>query len=122
MKILLVKAGCKPVAKTIDGTLESMQAMVDGLIEVLYPFDDEVALVCNEEGKLRGLPLNRGLCDCETGELIDIIAGDFFLCGAPADAEDFTSLTDLQLERYKTEYQHPEYFFRTPQGVAVIKG
>jgi len=32
----------------------------------------EVALICNDEGKLQGLPLNRGLRD-ERGELYDII-------------------------------------------------
>ena len=44
--------------------MESMQQLVGGLIQVLYPFRDaEVALICNDEGKLLGLPFNRALRD-----------------------------------------------------------
>ena len=45
--------------KEIDSDLESLQHEVGGYIEAMYPDEDPVALVCNEEGKLEGLPLNR---------------------------------------------------------------
>ena len=38
-----------------------MQAMVGGDIEVTYPFEDEVAIILNESGKINGLPLNRAI-------------------------------------------------------------
>ena len=66
MKILLVEPMEKPRVIDIDGSLESMQKIVGGLIQAIYPFDDsEIALVCNEEGKISGLPLNRALRDDE---------------------------------------------------------
>ena len=77
MKILLVRSGRKPEAKEIDGSLKTMQHLVGGTIQALYPFEAEVALVCNDEGRLLALPLNRALRD-ENGSVYDIICGDFF--------------------------------------------
>ena len=37
----------KPTIQEIDGSLESMQRIVGGDIEAVYPFDDPVVLVCN---------------------------------------------------------------------------
>ena len=42
---------------------------MDGYIEAIYPYDDPVALICGEEAKLEGKPLNRALRD-EDGTLI----------------------------------------------------
>lgn len=47
MKILLIEPGKKPMGKEINGSLESMQEAVGGLIQAVYPFEEEVALVCN---------------------------------------------------------------------------
>lgn len=52
MKILVVKPYQKPEVIEIDHTLKAMQAVVGGYIEAVYPFDDEVAIVVNEEGKI----------------------------------------------------------------------
>ena len=107
MKILLVEPGCMPVVKEIDNSLEAMQKTVGGLIEALYPFEDPVALVCNDEGKLLELPLNRGLFTPE-GQLYDVVAGPFFLCGL--GEEDFVSLSDELLAKYRQEFRYPELF------------
>ena len=109
MQILIVEPERRPEVKEIDGTLEAMQKVVGGYIEAIYPFDDAVALVANEEGKLDGLPANRGLRD-EDGQIYDIVCGTFFLCGAPADSEHFTSLTAEQIEKYRKHFYTPELF------------
>lgn len=83
MRILLVEPGKEPVLKEIDGSLKSMQEAVGGTIQVLYPFEKPVALICNDEGKLLGLPLNRALRDSE-GQIYDIVAGTFFLLRSPS--------------------------------------
>ena len=44
----------------------------------IYPYEDPIALVCNEEGKLEGLPLNRALRD-EDGDIYDVVAGTFMV-------------------------------------------
>ncbi|MBR2674926.1 MAG: DUF3846 domain-containing protein [Mogibacterium sp.] len=63
----------------IEDKLEAMREVVGGLIQEYMPLEDEVAIICNEEGKMMGLPLNRGIRSDE-GRLQDIIAGDFFIC------------------------------------------
>ena len=63
MKVIIVKPFTQPYITEIKGDLESMQAVVGGYIQAIYPFDDEVALVCNEEGKINGLMPNRFLLD-----------------------------------------------------------
>lgn len=62
----------------IDDTLESMQALVDGSIEI-YPLTSEVVLVCNDEGKLMGLPIT-AVAVSEFASVPEMIAGDFFIC------------------------------------------
>ena len=61
MTVVACYPGKTAQAIEIDGSLESMQQIVGGYIEAIYPFDDPVAIICNEEGKLNGLPLNRAL-------------------------------------------------------------
>ena len=105
MRVLIVEPLKAPYTAEIDGSLESMQNIVGGLIQVIYPFDDPVALICNDEGKLMGLPLNRPLTDCN-GDIYDIIAGTFFLCAAPTDSDSFDSLTEEQIRKYTNYYKH----------------
>ena len=110
MKILVVEPNKAPYGTDIPPTLKNMQVLVGGLIQAVYPFDEPITLVCNDEGKLLGLPLNRALYALETGELYYIIAGTFFLCAAPPDSEHFKSLTDEQIARYTMRFQAIETF------------
>lgn len=98
MKVVLVEPGKQATVQTIGSSLEAMQSVVGGNIQAIYPFDDEAALVCNEEGKLMGMPLNRVLVDKDTNTVIDGIVGTFFVCGL--GEEDFTDLTDEQAKEY----------------------
>ena len=109
MRILVIEPGQKPEVREIDGTLESMQEIVGGLIQALYPYEQPVALVANDEGKMLGLPLNRSLRD-ENGELYDIICGTFFIVGAPVDSGNFQSLTDVQIQYFMELFVTPEVF------------
>ena len=95
MRVLIVEPGQYPREADIDGSLDTLQHIVGGLIETLYPWEDRAVLICNDEGKLMGLPLNRSLED------YDIIAGTFFICGL--GDEDFCSLTEAQMEHYKSK-------------------
>ena len=110
MKILVIEPMKEPYVKEIDGKLETMQSIVGGLIQAIYPFDHpEIALICNEEGKLTKLRLNRALFD-KDGNIVDIVAGTFFLCSAPADSENFESLNDEQIETYKKRFDALEFY------------
>lgn len=70
ISVLLVEPNKYPKMIEIDDTLEAMQGVVGGDIEEYMPFEDEVAIVCHEEGKLIGLPPNRAIyAEPETVEL-----------------------------------------------------
>lgn len=112
MNVLLVNPGESPRAVELEGNLSSMQDVVGGSIQAVYPFQEPVALICNEEGKLLHLPLNRCLRTENTGEIYDVIAGPFFLCAAPPDREEFESLSTEQFDRYTEHFAHPEFFVR----------
>ena len=117
LRVLVVEPEKPPAAQEIDRSLESMQRLVGGYIQAVYPFDDPVALICNEEGKLLGLPMNRTLRD-ERGVPYDIVCGTFFLAGIAED--DFASLTDRQIEKY-TDYYRREVVLSVPMGPKTQK-
>ena len=102
----------------IDGSLESMQQFVGGYLQALYPFDDPVAIVCNEEGKLNRMELNRALYS-ESGEMIDIIAGPMFICSL--GEEDFSSISGEMLEKYLEKFKHPETFIKIGNDILAMK-
>ena len=110
MRIVIVEQGRKPYEAELERDLETMQHCVSGAIEVVYePGRRDAALICNDEGKLLGLPLNRALRD-EEGQIYDVIAGTCFICGAPEDSENFTSLTDEQAAYWLKRFAKPEFF------------
>lgn len=118
MKVLMVEPGKVPYAAEIGEGLEPLQAAVGGDIQAVYPYDDPVALICNEEGKYMGLPLNRALHDDE-GNIYDIVAGNFFLCGL--GEEDFTDLPADLMEKYRQQFEHPEQFVRIAGKILAVK-
>lgn len=108
MNVLQINPGEHPRVIATDGSLKSMQALVGGMIEAIYPFTDPVALVCNDEGKLLNMEPNRALRHPETGEVYDIICGPFFLCGL--GDEDFDSLSEELIKKYEKMFHYPELF------------
>lgn len=118
MKVLMVEPGKSPYETEIEGGLESLQAAVGGDIQATYPFDDLVGLICNDEGKLIGLPLNRALYDDE-GHLYDIVPGNFLIVGL--GEEDFTDLPADLIEKYTERFKYPEKFFRLAGEIVAVK-
>ena len=119
MQVVVVEPKKKPMVQDVGSDLESMQKIVGGLIEAVYPFDEPVALIANEEGKLLNLPLNRALRDDE-GTVYDIISGTFFLCAAPPDSDRFAGLTDQQIKTYMERFDMPEMFLNVGGNLFVL--
>lgn len=95
IKCLLVEPNKLPEEIEIKKELKEYQRMVGGLIEQAYlPFDDSVVIICNEEGKINNMELNRDIGH-------DIIAGPFLIVGDDYENADFKSLTEEQILRYK---------------------
>ena len=90
MDVLLVQPNAYPKKISVGTELEDLQAMVGGDIEVTYPFEDEVAIILNESGKINGLPLNRAIYT-EDGDMkngIEAMITD--ITATTAEAEDYT--------------------------------
>lgn len=120
INVIYVEPGKEARTIEMKDDLSEMQKLVGGYIEEYMPFEDAVALVCNDEGKMNGLPLNRGIYG-EDGQLQDIIAGPFFICYAPIESEKFLSLPKELEEKYKERFDKPEHFFMTDSGVKAVK-
>ena len=113
MKVLVVEPQ-KPCRVQEIESLADMQQLVGGDIEAVYPFQELVAVVCNADGKALGLPINRPLLD-EDRLPYDIICGTFFVAGL--GQQDFVSLTDEQIQRYKSLYDNVQILpVRTATG------
>lgn len=91
IRVLKIEPEQTPAVKEIQNDLESLQAEVSGLIECIN-FPNGCVVVCNEEGKLRGMPPNRRLG-------ADIICGPFLVCDTTCDG-NFTSLSKSKIAEY----------------------
>ena len=89
-----------------------------GYIEAIYPYEDLVGLVCNEEGKLEGLPLNRAIYG-EDGEMVDIIAGTFLIVGLSED--NFAELPNDLADKCTKLFEMPEVFYSANGQIHVQK-
>ena len=95
----------EPVIACLKNDLDSLQKAVSigapdqGLIEFVW-LEDNVSILCNEEGKLIGLDPNRRLGD-------DILCGVFYVV-AEDDEGNLISLTPEQQDRYLKRFRTPD--------------
>ena len=114
MKVLLVEPMKHPRPVEIPHTLEAMQKLVGGYIGASYYWDDPVALVTDDDGLFKtDRLLNRSI------DKYTAIRGNFFICGLSAD--DFASLPDSLMEKYRRIFWYPEVFIPTDAGLVVLR-
>lgn len=118
IRVLLVPPGDYPREVEISTDLKSLQNAVCGDIEATYPFEDPVAIILNENGKLNGMPLNRVLYD-DFGRTNDILTGPFLVVGL--GEENFCSLTNEQMEKYEQKFHRPEAFMKLGRSIMVMQ-
>lgn len=116
--VLVVEPGKAPYTKEIGDDWRAFQAEVGGAFQIVYPGYDPVGLVCNDDGKLLGLPMNRGLRD-DAGDLYDVIAGTFFLVGLGGGGTT-VSLTEEQIRKYEQRFHDPEQFIKVNGKLVCI--
>ena len=138
LSVLKIASGQYPQQVEIDNDLKALQQAVGGSIGASYPFEDPVAIVYNDDGKLMGLPLNRALRDengemydgklmglplnralrDENGEMYDAVAGTFRVVGL--GEEDFASLTPELAQKYEQLFHQPEAFLKLGNRLLVL--
>ena len=105
IKAIMVEPNKRPCVVDLNDDLDSLQKAVSigapeqGLIEFVY-LEDNVSILCNEEGKLIGLEPNRRLGD-------DILCGVFYVVAENDDGE-LVSLTEEQQDRYSEIFREPD--------------
>jgi hypothetical protein len=93
IKAIIKKPGESCRIKEISNTLKSFQRIVGGRIQVV-PWFDNMAIICNEEGKVNNLPFNIRING-------DIICGTVIIAGI--EGEIFTDLPEYILDRLSGE-------------------
>lgn len=109
LTVLAVEPGKKPYVQEIPNGLESLQREVGGDIQAVYPYDDPIAIIAAESGKLMGMPFNRALRD-EDGHIYDALVGKFLIVGLGED--NFVSIPEELIPKYIREFQTPEQLVR----------
>lgn len=124
IQVLIVKPYFRPYGATICPKLHSMQDIVGGCIQVVHDglLNDDAVIVCNEAGKLVGLPANRALRDGRS-KVQDVIHGTFMVVGTAG--KDFTSLTPRQFADWTDRFLYCEqmiYFDGKIVAVPIADG
>ena len=114
---LFIAPNEKPKVIETENELEKYQELVNGYIQCLDY--GSVTIICNEEGKINHLPLNRALYDRE-GSLYEIIAGNMVLVST-TPMGNFDSLTQGQIELYKREFESSEQFFMIDGQLCIVR-
>ena len=117
LSVLEIAPGQYPKQMEISNSLESLQKEVGGTIAAVYPFADPVAVVCNDDGKLLDLPMNRALRD-ENGQSYDVVAGTFLVVGL--GDEDFISLSPELAQKYEEHFHQPETFVKLGGHLIIL--
>lgn len=124
IQVLIVEPHRRPYGATICPKLHSIQDIVGGCIQVVQDglLKDDAVIVCNENGKLVGLPANRALRDGRS-KVQDVIHGTFMVVGTAG--EDFTSLTPRQFADWTDRFLYCEqmiYFDGKIVAVPIADG
>lgn len=119
MKVVMCKPNEWATIEDIDLDLHSLYKALDAeMIQAVYPWADPVALICDEDGKFNGKQLCRALCT-EEGQIYDIVAGTFVICGLGKD--NFAGLSDDLAKKYLKMFERPEVFVKTANGITAIR-
>lgn len=116
IRVLLVEPLAEPRLVTVNHNLENLQRLVGGSIQAVYPWEDPVALICNDDGIALKLPLNRMLKD-DAGKVYDIIHGKFFITGLSYD--NFASISENLAEKFKDLFRYPELYIQAEGGHVI---
>lgn len=102
MKVIQILRGEEPQVKEIADSLAALQSEVGGYIECVTPFNDDVAIIVNEEGKLNGWPPNRFLV-YKKANYVEVLCGPILIVGL--NKEDFTDIPENVVNKYSAMFK-----------------
>lgn len=92
IKVILVEPNKEPYIKEIEHTIENLQSIVGGLLEFVN-LEEDVDIICNEEGKILNLEFNRSLGN-------DVIVGTFIIVGLNYNNGETISIPNNKIQKY----------------------
>ena len=99
IKVLLVEPFNKPKIITIENNYQAISEIICGDVDEYMPFEDDVVLLCNADGKRLSLSASHTVIYIETGK-IELIYGSFILVGASEFDSEYHSLNDNLIDKY----------------------
>lgn len=113
IKVIFVEPGRYAEIREIDANVASYQRLLNGRIKQICPFEDDVAIVINEDEKFNNTAPNRALIIDH--RIRDILHGNFFICGL--GEENYESLLPELFEKYVNMFYYPERFEIGENGI-----
>lgn len=99
-------------AVTIENSYPAMKKLIGGETEEYMPFEENIALVCNEnKGRKQNLPLNRAIYFDNSHDIREIVRGDFFLTYAPLDAPRYSNFPSELEKKFSDLFKYPDRFY-----------
>ena len=114
MRVVMIEAGKHPRLCDIDGSLGSMQQIVGGHLQAIYPFPEPVGLVCDDEALFKETHKWNRAVDEHTN-----IKGTFFICGL--GYEDFTDIPDDLAQKYIERFWMPEEIINMNGDICILR-
>lgn len=99
IKVLLVEPFDKPKMITVENNYQAISEIICGEVDEYMPFEDNVALLCNANGKRLSLSASHTVTDTETGKT-ELIYGSFILVGESEFDGKYHSLDDNLIDKY----------------------
>lgn len=119
IRVVLVEPGKPARIADIEASLNGYyRAIAADTIQAVYPFEEPVCLIMDDEGKLKGSALNRALRDSDTGDVYDIVAGTFFVCSCKEDY--YGSLDEVEQKKYLEMFRWPERFIQVNETIYAV--
>ena len=109
MKVLVLSNG-KLEEKEIENTLEELQKIVGGWIEIPFLsekfFENEIDIIINEEGKfIKGLKPEIAVVKNGTDKILDVVMGNCIFASHDEEGNT-TALNDKQIKIIKEELKY----------------
>ncbi len=126
VKVIVARPGEKAYVTEIVPDYKTLSNLVGGHIEITYPIDDDVAIICDECGKLKGKMPNRTMYGAATPDnpiykdvRPDVYAGTIIIIGThDEESGEFDSLKKHEIELYMNLYEKPQFLTDWCLGVA----
>ena len=113
----VVEPGKKPEKIELSGGTDEINDLIGGEINILRPFDEDVAILCSVGREAAAFPLNRALYG-EDHKVDEVIRGTFLIVGISDDS--FTALSEEQMGKYGKLFETPESFIRMGKNIMAI--